>query len=287
MKALLFGGFFVYINKMNLRLRLRNRVVDIYMIMKKTLLEQISRIKEMMDINEKEIDFTNYKFVDEDDPIKEMKLIDFEEENQYKRIIVLLKIRTYVSNQELVDKGDSFKGLWGGAKGRQMVFDCYLTFGSGGKLHEVLKIEPEKGTDTTGFSENYLNYWSNLIKEWIFRKGFDVRQTMYRIYEGYFKMIEGEPTDVKMGVMNKMKKNIRLLEHMIGDAFLTPEDRLKWKLEEPKLEPHLKPEIGKGPEIKYEPKIEKEPEIKDEPKIDDTPEKNNNMWISTNSWASE
>lgn len=213
-----------------------------------------------MGLNEKEIDFKNYKFVDDDEPIKEMEIINVEGEANRKIATVLMKMRVFVPNQEL--KGDSYKGIYGGAKGRQMVFDFYVMFNRSDRVVKILKIELEEGTDTTGFSENYLDYWKTAIGGTIFKEGYDSKSLMYRIYDGYLGMLEDEAISVKMDALNKMKKNTRKLENMLGDAFM--EHDRAYPLQHPKQV--------------------KEPEIKDEPKKDIS---KGDMWTSNNTWASE
>jgi len=230
--------------------------------MKKNLNEELTRIKEVMGLNEKEIDLKNYKFVDDDDPIKEMRVINVEGEANRKVATVLIKTRVYVPNQELEDKGGPHKGIFGGAKGRQMVFDFYTMFNRSDRVVKILKIEVEEGTDTTGFSENYLDYWKTTLGGVIFKEGVDAKSLMSRIYDGYLAMIEDEEINVKMGALNSMKKNARRLENMIADAFM---------------------EHDRDNPLQHPQRV-KEPEVKDEPKMDVS---KGDMWTSTSSWASE
>ncbi len=226
--------------------------------MKKNLNEEIGRIKQVMGLNEKEIDMTNYKFVEEDDPIKDMSIVDIEGEASGKVATVLIKMRVFVPNEE--DKGVSYKGLFGGSKGRQMVFDFYVMFDRGDHVVKVVKSEVE---DAMGMNKNYLDYWKTVAGNMTFKEGVKIENVMFRIYDGYLKMLDDEEINVKMGALNRMKRNTRKLEAMLGDAFM----------EHDNVNPS-------------HPQRVKEPEVKKEPEIDNTP-KNNDMWTSTNSWASE
>ncbi len=215
-----------------------------------------------MGLNEREIDMTNYKLVEEDDPIIDMRIVDVKGETMSDLVAtVFIKMRVFVANQEAAEKGQSYKGLWGGSKGRQMVFDYYVMFSKRGNVVKVLKSEIEDGM---GMNQNYLDYWKKIVGDVSFKEAQSVEYVMNRIYQGYLQLLADDDVNIEMAAKKRMNKNIRKLEDMLDNAF---REYIRAKQSNPQRV--------------------KEPEVKKEPEIDNTPKNNNDMWTSTSSWASE
>lgn len=212
--------------------------------MKKNINEQVSRIKQMMGLNEERVDLNDYK--DESSIIEDIKLVSAAEDGSR---ITSMKINTFIPTPNSEVEGNKVKiefilkwekyNYWSMEKGRRV--DEY-------KLKSIVEIKSDVELDEK------LN--KTLVA--LFSGHPTPRDLVGRLYTPYSSKFSKNTTDFDK-IYNNVKKDREELERVLSGE----------------VSQEAEPEMQDAPMV--------EPEVSSETP-QEKPSKGNNMWSSTSSW---
>ena len=215
--------------------------------MKKNLNEQVSRIKQMMGINEEKVNLNNYK--DESSIIEDIKRVGTTDDGYP---ITSMKLNTFVPNEDSAREGNSVK--------IEVILEWEiehnrLTRNSHGfRLRKVSSIITD-----VGLGDTLMKY---------LREKFSNQPTPKKLVENIYGPYMIDTTSKGIEHFNKVFENAFKDTEILMSVLLGDESE------------QAEPEVQDAPNVSTE--VPNEPEMAPETEIN-----KNNTWTSTSSWASE
>lgn len=217
--------------------------------MKKNLNEQISRIREMMNLNEDRVDLDTY---DSNEDI--IKNISIKEKTTGGNVLISMDMSMFIPTTKSEGLKHTLRVIteWDSS---MRIVDLKRAF--------LTDAEPNNNDITISWHAILFS-----LKRQIFKAGLSVEDVMHNIYAPYRQHISDKRNSDNIRAIDQSvhevilahKRSVRKLEKMLNSAFASNVDNTQ----------QAEPEVA--------------PEVQDEPEKEI---KQNNMWTSTSSWASE